>query len=66
MRFPSAGDKKINVEQMALAQGSSSSSLVTLAVVIGGALGAAFKTGRPNFPGLSFAAGLEARRKIKL
>jgi hypothetical protein len=54
VRFPSARDQKIHVEQVA--QGSSSSSALTLSVVIGGEPGAATSTGRPNFPCLSAAA----------
>ncbi len=61
VRFPSTGDQEINIEEVT--QGSSSSSAMTLSVVIAGAPFAATRTGRPNFPCLSFARGFDSRRR---
>ena len=63
VRFPSARYQEIDIEQMT--HGSSASSAVTLSVVITGALGAATRTGRPNFPRLSLAARCDWRRRTK-
>ena len=62
MRFPSARDQEVHIEQMA--QELSSRSAFTLSVVIAGAPGAATRTGRPNFPRRSLAPLTEPRCRI--
>jgi hypothetical protein len=62
MRLPSTRDQKVHIEQMT--HGRSSSSALTLSVVIFGAFGAETRTGRPNFPRVSFAARGDLRSNI--
>lgn len=61
VRFQSTRYQEVDIEQVA--QGSSSSSVFTLPVVIGGATSAATRTGRPNFPRLSLATRRDWRRR---
>ncbi len=64
VRFPSARDQEVHIEQVA--QGSSSRSALTLSVVIAGAPSDATRTGRPNLPRLSLAARGVSRCRTSL